>query len=206
MQRLFLTSVLSLLFCIDITLADSSRIVKIRSEKSYGTGFLIDSKRNIYATNLHVCSKSYSPSGYSLSRIKLESDTGDSYPARILEIDNKHDICIVSIETTITRKHLILADSELPPTTEMDILTLPDYGKRIHILNIGRDYTSDPWMFTHIHSNVADGLCKPGMSGSPIVYNDRVVGQVWGCSDKESKVLYTSIKYVQNLLRRVIGR
>ena len=206
MQRLFLTSVLSLLFCIDITLADSSRIVKIRNEKSYGTGFLVDSSQNIYATNLHVCSKSYSPSGFMLSQIRLEDSKGDTYPARILEVDNRHDICILSIEASITQRHLILSDSELPPSTEMDVLTLPDYGKRIHILNIGRDYTSDPWTFTHNESNVADGLCKPGMSGSPIVYNDKVVGQVWGCSDKETRVLYTPIKYIQNLLRRVIRR
>ena len=200
MQRLFLTLVLSSLSCMSVALADSSRIVKIHNENGYGTGFLVEAYKNIYATNLHVCSKVYTKTHYSLSRIKLEDDQGNIYPARILEIDNRYDICLLTIEQRITKNSLELNDIELPTSTEMDILTLPAYGKRIHVLNTGRDYTNDPWMFTHRDTNTAEGLCKLGMSGSPVVLNDKVVGQVWGCSYKNTKAFYTPIiNFVKNI-------
>lgn len=200
MLNVFVT-IYSLLFS-SVYATQESRIIKVINKNGSGTGFLIAIKNNksYYATNLHVCSEVYTSGYYKLSSLKIKTGSDRLIDAETKEVDNEHDICIISVDEKINSSPLKVNDRPSSSVDEVEILTQPIYGRKVAGLYKGRDMSRDLWIATHRDSHVVEGYCVSGMSGSPVLQDSSVVGIVWGCTKDSRYAVFTPIRYLSRLI------
>jgi S1-C subfamily serine protease len=162
------------------------------------SGFIVDAKRGIIATNRHVA-------GTSPSRFKIIFENGQSTDAKLLHYDAWHDFAFLSVDPSALKfplKAAVLGDSyALKEQDDVFMIGNNDafeysvkYGKIANLV-----LTAGGW-----HSAIIQTTFDRagGSSGSP-VFNDKglVVGIHFGGSETTS--LELRIEYIKDALRQL---
>lgn len=147
---------------------------EIRPREGSGSGFIIDSKRGIILTNLHVIQDA--------QKIEILLDNGQSYRAKLLGYDQEYDIAVLQI---------------VDPPSSLTALTFADSAKvevGQRVLAIGNPFGLNRSLTTGIVSSLdrtvkspsgnilkgmiqTDAAINPGNSGGPLLdMEGRIIG------------------------------
>ncbi|MDR1875234.1 MAG: serine protease [Synergistaceae bacterium] len=138
-------------------------VVVIYAEKRQGSGFFVTPKGDI-VTNYHVVRNK--------KNLRIRTETGNFYPARLRAYDQNQDIALLSTDTPGFEYRVLTLASEIPPT-----------GTAIYALGapLGYEKTISDGLVSQVRKNGLQISCpiSPGSSGGPVLnMNGEVVGMV----------------------------
>ena len=163
--------------------------------KGSGTGFIIDKKLGLIATNKHVASKEF------IQEISVKFSTGRRLEAQLLYDDPRNDIAILKLKffnRSFTLKEAKL-QAQIPKSGER-VFIIGNNGQIEFSFQEGTVVNNQTIGLFGIHSLIVSLNTKPGSSGSPISnMKGEVIGMMFAGNNIGAAIIPAT--YINNILK-----